>query len=308
MRFAIVGAGGVGGYLGVRLTQAGHDIAYLARGRSLAALRDTGISLESPHGPVRLGPQRASDDAAELGAADAVIVTVKLYDLADIAPRLAPLIGPGAAVLPLQNGVESHSILSAALGPAAALKGVVSIKSFLTAPAAVMCKSPFCRIRFGEADGRNSDRSRRLAEALNGCIGVSADMPASIDAEIWQKFIMLASFSAVSCLARATIGEVLDSADARSLVLEAAQEAMAVARAQGVALPADINDVVMRQVRDMPREGRPSMLEDLESGRRLELPYLSGTVVRLGRAAGILTPIHDTAYRVLAMHTGGKPG
>jgi len=308
MRFAIVGAGGVGGYLGVRLTQAGHDVAYLARGRSLAALRDTGILLESPHGPVRLGPQRASDDATALGPADAVIVTVKLYDLTDIAPKLAPLLGRDAAVLPLQNGVESHSILAAALGPAAALKGVVSIKSFLTAPGVVMCKSPFCRIRFGEADGSMSDRVQRIADALNDCIGVSAEMPASIDGEIWLKFLMLASFSAVSCLARATIGEVLDSAEARALVLEAAQEAMAVARAQGVALPADSNDVVMRQVRDMPREGRPSMLEDLESGRPLELPFLSGTVVRLGRAAGIPTPIHDTAYRALAMHAGGKPG
>jgi len=306
MRFVIVGAGGVGGYLGVRLAQAGHDVAYLVRGRSLAALRETGISLENPQGTVRLGPQRASDDAGALGAADAVVATVKLYDLAEVAPKLAPLIGAETAVLPLQNGVESHAILAAALGPAAPLKGVVSVKSSLAAPGAVVCKSQFCRIKFGEADGRKSARTLRLAEALNRCIGITAETPDNIDGDVWLKFIMLTSFSAVACLARATIGAVLDDDAARSLVFEAAREAMAVARAQGVALPTDIDGVVTRQVRDMPRDGRPSMLEDLEAGRRLELPYLSGTVVRLGRAAGIPTPIHDVAYRALTMHAAGR--
>lgn len=310
MRFVIVGAGGVGGYLGVRLTQAGHAVAYLVRGRSFDALRATGIVLEAPQGTVRLGPQIASNDAtklaADFGAADCLIATVKLYDLADVAPKLAPLSGPETCILPLQNGVESHAILAAALGASAPLKGVVSIKSSLAGPGAIVCKSAFCRIKFGEADSRRSARAERLAAALNGCLGVSAELSPNIDTAIWSKFVMLTSFSAVACLARAPIGQVLEDDAARALMFEAVREAAAVARAKGISLPSDIEDLVMRQVRDMPREGRPSMLEDLEAGRRLELPFLSGAIVRMGRASGVSTPVHDVAYRALSMHSRGR--
>jgi 2-dehydropantoate 2-reductase len=308
MKIVIVGAGGVGGNLGVRLAEAGHDVAYLVRGRSLAALRSTGISLASPLGDVTLGPQRAGDDAAELGMADAVVVTVKLYDLADLAPRLAPLVGPETAVLPLQNGVEAHEILAASLGAAAVMKGMVSVKSTLTAPGHVACKSGFCRIRFGAAAPRSHARAQRLGAALNSGRGVEATLSDDVDSDVWLKFVMLTAFSAVACLARATIGEVLGNAASRALVLEAAEEAAAVGRARGIALPADISAVTLRQVADMPRDGRPSMLEDLLAGRRLELPWLSGAVMRLGEAAGVPTPFHATAYRALAMHAGGAPG
>jgi 2-dehydropantoate 2-reductase len=145
----------------------------------------------------------------------------------------------------------------------------------------------------------------RIAAALNGCVGVSAEMPANIDADIWSKFVMLASFSAVACLARASIGQVLASEAARTLMFEAVREAAAVARATGISLPGEIDELVMKQVRDMPREGRPSMLDDLEAGRRLELPFLSGAVARMGRAVGIATPVHDMAYRALSMHERG---
>ncbi|MCW5770680.1 MAG: 2-dehydropantoate 2-reductase [Rhodospirillaceae bacterium] len=307
MNIVIAGAGGVGGYLGVRLAQAGHAVAYFVRGRNLAALRDVGIELQAPDGVVSLGPQRASDEAAALGPADAVIATVKLYDLADLAAQLKPLVGPETAVLPLQNGVEARDVLAAALGAEAVLAGMVSIKSSLAAPGIVACKSTFCRIRFGAVDTRSRRRAEALGAALNGCVGVDAVLSADVEADVWLKFVMLTSFSAVACLARATIGEVLANAEARALVLDAAEEAASVGRARGIALPADIAAETLRQVADMPRDGKPSMLEDLLAGRRLELPYLSGAVMRLGAAAGIPTPIHATAWRALAMHANGAP-
>jgi 2-dehydropantoate 2-reductase len=306
MRVVMVGAGGVGGYLGVRLAAAGHEVGWLARGETLAVLREQGVVLEAPQGIVRLPPQRASDDAAALGRAEAVIVTVKLYDLAAVATRLRPLLGDDTAVLPLQNGVDAHGILAEALPGAAPLKGTVSIKSSRTAPGRIVAKSDFCRIKLGEADGRPSARIERLAAALNGCVGVSAALVPDIEAELWRKFVMLASFSAVACLARATIGQVLASPEARALLLEAAEEAAAVGRARGVALPADTAGAIAAQTRDMPPDGRPSMLEDLEAGRPLELAYLSGAVVRLGREAGVPTPFHATAHRALAMHERGR--
>jgi 2-dehydropantoate 2-reductase len=306
MKFVIAGAGGVGGYIGVRLAEAGRDVAWLVRGNSLAALRGSGITLKAPQGEVKRGPQKASDRAEELGKADAVIVTVKLYDLEALAPRLAPLLGPDTAVVPLQNGVEAHAMLAKVLPGARPLKGTVSIKSSLAAPGVVDAKSEFCRMRFGEADGEPSARTQRLAETMSAAVGVSAVASPEIELDLWRKFVMLTSFSATACLARAPIGRVLDDAGAHAFALEAAREAAAVGRARGVKLPADIVEATLAQVVGMPRDGKPSMLEDLEAGRRLELPWLSGAVVRLGKEAGVSTPLHTMVCRVLGMHVNGR--
>jgi 2-dehydropantoate 2-reductase len=308
LKFAIIGAGGVGGYLGVRLAQAGHELGWLARGNALAALRERGIALESPSGKAQLGPQRASDDAAALAAAgpvDVVIVAVKLYDLAAVAARIEPLVASRTRLLPLQNGVEAHAMLSSALPAATVLKGTVSIKSFARAPAEIVAKSDFCKIRIGGGSGPEVEA---LVAALNGCEAVSATFSPAIELDLWSKFVMLASFSAVSCMARATIGEVLGNAGAYRLLLDAAEEAAAVGRALGVELPQDIAALVELHTRDMPKAGRPSMLEDLDAGRPLELEFLSGAVVRLGAKAGVPAPIHEVAYKALLMHAhGGQP-
>ena len=299
MKFVIVGAGGVGGNIGARLIEAGHGVAWLARGRNLAALR-AGLLLESPLGNLELGAQEASDDARRLAPPDAVIVAVKMYSLAALAAHLAPLAARGTLFLPLQNGIEAHSVLSAALPQAQVVKGMASTKSQLAAPGRVVCKSGFCRMRIG---GHASTEA--LASALNSGKGLTATVSQAIDADLWRKFVMLASFSAVSCLARATIGQVLENAASRALLLDAVAEAARVGRACSVDLPSDVAELVDSQVKDLPRDGRPSMLEDLEGGRPLELEFLSGAVVRLGAARNVPTPIHDFARRALAMHAQG---
>ena len=300
MRFVIAGAGGVGGAIGARLVEAGHDVAWLARGANGDALR-RGLRLQSPLGDLELGPQKAAEAAGELGPADVVIVAVKMYGLAQLARDLRPL--GEACFLPLQNGIEAHDMLAAALPGAGVLKGMVSVKSHLAAPGLVVCKSGFCRIRFGgEA---HSERLAAIEAALNSGKGIRAVVSPHIETDLWRKFVMLTSFSAVSCLARASIGEVLESPEAYGLLLEAAEEAVAVARAEGVSFKDGAEELVQSQVRDLPREGRPSMLEDLEAARPLELDFLSGAVSRLGRRHGVPTPIHTMAYRALAMRRAG---
>ena len=298
MRFVIAGAGGVGGTLGARLIEAGHRVAWLARGANLAAMRE-GFRLRSPLGDLNLGRQEAGDDPRKLGPADAVVVTVKTYSLAELAPRLAPLAGPDSVVLPLQNGIDAHDVLAAALPGTRVLKGMVSVKAHLEKPGTVVCGSGFCRMRFG---------GQRRAAAGGGDQpgqGLSAVVSADIDADVWRKFVMLASFSAVSCLTRGNIGQVLDDPSAYGLLLEGAGEAMAVARARGVLLEGSAQEIVDAQVRDLPRAGKPSMLEDLLAGRPLEVDSLSGTVTRLGAQYGVPTPFHAMAARILAMHGKG---
>jgi 2-dehydropantoate 2-reductase len=302
----IIGAGGVGGVLGLRLAQAGHDVRFLVRGRTCEALRSRGLTVITPAGPAKLAKVTASDNASELGPCDLVVVTVKNYDLEAIAPKLAPLLAKHTAVLPLQNGVDAYDILSEALKHDLILKGTVSIKSHVEEPGVVVCKSPFCRIKLGPGNAKGSEASNKIAAMLAATDGIEAALSPDIDRDLWMKFVMLASFSAVSCMARASIGEVHGNPEAYAIVVRATQEACAVGRAMGVDLPSDIEQLVYTQIKDMPKDGRPSMLEDLEAGRRLELPWLSGAVMRLGAKAGIATPIHSLANALLSIHAQGS--
>ena len=283
MHFVIVGAGGVGGNLGARLAEAGHRVAWLVRGRSLEALRK-GLALKSPLGDLSLGPQEASDDAADLASPDAVIVTVKLYDLAAVSKSLEIFKRDRTLFLPLQNGVEARPLLQAALPGASVLGGMVSTKAYLEAPGRIVCKSGFSRIRLG------GPQAQVLAAALETGKGVSAAVSEDIETDVWRKFVMLAGMSAVSCVHRATIGAVLR--EHREEMLAAVTEALQVARALGVRLEGTAWEIAEPQVRDMPPDGKPSMFEDLEAGRRLEIDFTSGTLVRLGQKHGVPTPVH----------------
>lgn len=305
MIVTIVGAGGVGGYIGMRLAQAGNDVRFLARGHTLEALRKNGLRVETPGGVSTL-PKVVAGSAAELGPADVVIVTVKVYDLAGVAPALKPLLRDGTAVLPLQNGVDAHGMIADATGHDGVLKGTVSIKSHVAEPGVVVCKSPFCRIKLGPGRPGDAGKAETVAGLLDRCEGIEARLSSDIDRDLWLKFLMLSSFSAAACMARATIGQVRASPSAYALVVQAAEEAAAVGRALGVDLPRDIENAVHKQIVDMPPDGRPSMLEDLDAGRRLELDWLSGAVVRLGEKAGVPTPIHRVAHAALSIHAQGR--
>ncbi|MCW5770168.1 MAG: 2-dehydropantoate 2-reductase [Rhodospirillaceae bacterium] len=300
MKFAIYGVGGVGGYLGVRLVQAGHEVGFVARGKNLAALRERGLSLTSPLGNAQTGPLRASDDPAALGVADAVIVTTKLYDLAAAAERMRPLVGPNTLVVPVQNGVEARDLLVSALPPEAVLKATIYIASFLLAPGEISHRSNFCRLRFAAAAGYDRPEVAALAAALNAAPGVEAAVSPNIDLDLWRKLVMLASFSAVACVKRQPVGPVLDDPETFALFRQALAETVAVGRAEGVALPDDIEAATIAQMRQFPANAKPSMLEDLEAGRPVELDYLSGAVVRLGLKHGVPTPFHTSAYAQLS--------
>ena len=305
MIVTIVGVGGVGGYIGLRLAESGDDVRFLARGRTVDALRSRGLSVATPAGIRTLSDVRVSESASDLGQADLIIVTVKIYDLAAVAKTLGPLLGRETAVLPLQNGVDAHDIITEALQHDLVLKGTVSIKSHVSAPGVIVCKSPFCRIKVGPGHPSAAIKAAAVAEHLKQSDGIDAVFSRHIDRELWLKFLMLSSFSAVSCMARATIGEVRANRDAYALVVDAAEEATRVGRALGIDLPNDIGEAVYKQIVDMPRDGRPSMLEDLEAGRRLELDWLSGAVVRLGAKVGVPTPIHSVAHAALSIHAQG---
>lgn len=304
LRIVIVGAGGVGGYFGARLLASGAQVAFIARGAHLDAIRRHGLRVESPKGHLHLTGVQASDDPSGLGPADVVLMAVKMYDLESAAARvLPPLLGPETVVVTLQNGVEAVDIVRRSVGDARVAGGVAYVVAAVAEPGVIRHVS-LDELIFGELDGRRSARLERLAEACRAA-GFSARVSDAIEVEIWSKFSRLSVFSGVTAVTRSPIGVIRSDPDLMRMLQEACEEAMAVARARGVALPDVLMRDVLQMVHALPYEAKSSMLEDLERGRPLELPWLSGAVVRLGAAAGVPTPIHRFISTVLKPHAHG---
>jgi 2-dehydropantoate 2-reductase len=299
----MIGAGGVGGYFGARLAAAGEDVTFIARGAHLAALRANGLRLQSPKGDLHLTTVNATDSTASVGPVDVVLVTVKMYDLEAAAVTLPPLLGPDTVVVTLQNGVEAVDLVAGHVGRHHIAGGVAYVAAVIIEPGTIRHTSLDALI-FGELDGRRSDRLIRL-EAACGRAGFSARVSEHIEIDLWSKFSRLSVFSGMTAVTRSPIGVLRGDPELLALLQSACEETIRVGRARGVALPDLVMTEIMQMVEGLPHHAKASMLEDLERGRRLELPWLSGAVVRLGREAGVPTPIHAFIATVLKPHVNG---
>ncbi len=306
MKVAVMGCGGVGGYFGARLAAAGCDVAFIARGTHLDAIRTSGLRVRSPLGDVHVAPARATAEPADIGPVDIVLFATKLYDTESAGRACAPLLGPDTAVISLLNGVDSEDELAAMLGPAHVAGGVAYISAAIAEPGVIEHHGSFARMAFGERDGQ---RSRRLAAFLDTATaaGIDAHLSDDIEAAIWAKFVFLASFAAVTALTRLPIGPIRDVPQTLALLEDAVAEAIAVARAKGVELGADAARKSLETIDGLPGHMKSSMLVDLERGNRLELDWLSGAVCRLGADLGVATPVHRTTLAALKPYAAGTP-
>lgn len=299
MRIAVLGAGGVGGYYGGLLARAGHEVAMLARGAHLDALRARGLEVRTPEGTFTVAVE-ASDDPRELGAADLAIVAVKNYALQEIVPAAKLLAESGAIVLPLLNGVEAAERLVAAGVPdGQVLGGLTEISAARVGPGIVERRSAFQRVVVGERAGGLSERAERIAAAFREA-GADARASADITADLWRKLAFIATMSAACGLARSSVGPIRRAPLGRLLIERALREVLAVARARGVALTGNEEAETLRFIDSLPDPIKPSFLLDLESGGPTEIDDLSGAVSRLGRQAGVETPVHDVATAALS--------
>ena len=298
MRIAMLGAGGIGGYYGGLLARAGHDVAFVARGAHLAALQQAGLRVESVHGDFAIEGIEATDDPAQVGIVDLVLVTVKSYDLDQAAEAAHPLLGPETVVLPLLNGLDAADRLADRLGQRLVLAGLTHISSSIASPGLIRQVSPLRRITLGERDGTVSARAERVRDALSAS-GIEAVLTPDINVALWEKFLFIASISGICCLARQPIGPVMNTRETRELYLDALREIEALARARQVGLASNVVERTLQLTDSFDPQTRPSMLVDLQAGRRLELDALSGTVVRYGQETGVATPLHRVVYAVL---------
>ena len=306
MRIAVVGAGGVGGGYGAALAKAGADVTFIARGAHLAAMKGKGLKVESARGDTHLVPTQATDDPKTVGPVDVVLFCVKLWDVESAGQAIKPMVAADTAVIPLQNGVDAAERLAPILGKDAVMGGVANISATITEPGVIRQTGTVMRMVFGELDGRKSARAEAFA-AICQKAGIEGVASPAILTDLWMKFILLASNAGIMALARLPVGKLRDDPDMAPWFTTAYEEVAAVGRAAGVALPADAVDKTLNFNRNAPPQLMPSMAVDLLRGNRIELPWLSGKVVELGRKLGVPTPTHAFMYAALKPYVMGRP-
>ena len=304
MHIAIMGSGGVGGYAGARLHAAGERVAFIARGAHLDAMRKDGLRIDTPDHPVRLDAVTATDNPADVGPVDLVLFCVKLWDTESAARAMAPMIGPHTRVLTLQNGIDSRDLLGRHVPPSQVRGGVIYVSAVIDRPGVIRSPGGLHRIVADAAEGDPVMTAFR--DACANATALEATLTNEIDVAVWEKFIALASLSGATSLLRASMGPILAHAESRQLQRQLVDEAIAVARAAGIAVRDDLADEIMTKLAAMPGTFRSSMSEDLERGKPLELRWLSGRVHALGLQYGVPTPAHSVVYRALALHEHGK--
>jgi len=301
VHIAIMGSGGIGGYLGIRLAAAGEDVGFIARGAHLDVMRHQGLRLASPLGDVELKEVTATDTPSELGTADVVIFTVKLYDSESAAAAIVPLVGPLTRVVTLQNGIDGVGILARHVPRPQVIGGVAYISTYLERPGLIAHPGGSSRFLIG---GRGDATMEALCEA-SARAGIDVATIDDIDQAIWTKFVTLSAFSGATSLTRSGIGAIMADPQAKLLIEQLREEAMAVAAAAGHPMPQGFVENVEALWRTFPPETQSSMSNDLARGKRIEVAWLSGRVHALGLELGVPTPGHTSVYRALHLHADG---
>ena len=299
-----MGAGGVGGYFGARLLQAGHDVVFFARGRHLEAIRSKGLTLKSTHGDANL-KVKVFQNPAETEPVDLVIFAVKLWDTESAAAMLRPVVAKHTAVIPFQNGVESVERVARIFPKEQVLGGSAYIATRISAPGVIEHIGQMARMQFGPV----MPSQRAVAEEfLKACksASINAEIPDDIVRSIWEKFVFLVAVSGATAVARAPLGVVRADPDLRRLFEQAMRETWTLGRARGVKLADDYVEMRMQFLETLPYEMKASMAHDMEAGGKLEAQWLCGAVARMAREAGLNAPVNETVYAALKPYVNGK--
>ncbi len=300
MKIAVFGAGGVGGYFGGRLAQAGHDVTFIARGKHLGAIKNGGLRVESINGDFIIPQAKATDDPSGIGEMDLVLVSVKAWQVLDAAHAIKPMIGGTSTVLPLENGIEAAAELAVVLGSQHIVGGLCKIISYIGEPGLIRHVGAKPYIAVGELDGSDSPRVGEICDAFDSA-GVSIEKMDNIQAAIWEKFLFIASWSGVGAVTRAPVGAIRTYQPTRELLARSMKEITRLAIAQGVVLPDDVIEKNVNFIDSLPPESTTSMQRDIQDGRPSELEAQCGAVVRLGEQHNIATPVNSFIYHSLSL-------
>ena len=298
MKIAVIGAGGVGGYFGGRLAQAGIDTTFIARGATLDALRTKGLRVESIHGDFLIEHPQATDDPRSVGEVDAILLAVKAWQIPEAAERAKPMLGPNTIVVPLENGIDAPEVLAAILGPDHAAGGLCAIVSFIVAPGHIRHAAFDPMIMFGELGNRRTERVENLLQAFRKT-NITAEVPQDIHRSMWTKFLFIATMSGIGALTRVPIGVWRSMPEIRAIVTDSLGEVVALANARGIDLGADAVEKTWERYDAMAPESTASLQRDVIAGRPSVLDAQLGTIVRLGSEHAINTPVTTFIYHSL---------
>ena len=305
-RIAIVGAGGVGGPFGSALARGGHDVTFIARGEHLKAIQETGLHVDGARGSFHLHPAKATDDPASVGPVDYVLFTPKLWDVEATGMFIKPMVGPETAVIPIQNGIDAADRLKPILGEGHVMGGGAAISALIEGPGRIQQVGGFQHFTFGELDGSVSPRAERL-KALCDASDLDATLSTEIVEALWAKFVFIVGTATLTAATRQWLTASFEDADLRAALMTVMAEATAVGQACGVVLPDDFPDQRMAFAESQGGAWIASMAADLLRGNRLELPWLTGKVVELGREKGVPTPVTHALYAILKPYIDGTP-
>lgn len=306
MRVAVMAAGAVGGYFGGRLAAAGHDVTFIARGAHRDAMRRDGLKIESGLGDLHLKSVNVTDDPRQVGPVDVVLFAVKLWDTEVAGEQTRPMVGPNTRVITLQNGVDSVERLAPMLGEDVTIAGTTYVVSTIAGPGVIRHTGATAKIVCGPLDSRPDPILADYVAQMKAA-KIDATLSDHMLVDLWKKFIVLTGTSGITASTRQPLGVVRDDEDMRALFYKLMYETIAVGRAAGVELPPDLTADIDRSVAAFPPTMRASMANDLAAGNRLELDWLAGKVVALGRKYAVPTPAQEAVYAILKPYRLGRP-
>lgn len=299
MKIVVFGTGGVGGYFGGRLAQKGEDVTFIARGAHLAALRETGLRVESVDGDFAVHPVKVTDSSQTIHETDLILLAVKAWQLDDAILQMKPLVGENTMILPLLNGMEHMDKLFAAYGAKHVLGGMCRISAVIGGPGLIRHVGIKPYIAYGEWDNSKSERILKLDELFKSINGIAAEISADIQTAMWEKFIFISGTSGVGAYTRQTMGEYRSNPETRAMLFASMDETAAVARARGVPIAENFVEATMQRIDSLPADVTASMQKDMMAGRPSELNEQTGAVIRMGKAAGVPTPTQEKLFAAL---------
>jgi 2-dehydropantoate 2-reductase len=298
MKVAVIGAGAVGGYFGGRLAASGSEVVFLVRGKTLEALRAGPLRVQSIGGNFEVSV-RATDDPAEVGEVDAVLVAVKAWQVPEAAAAIQKMPGGKSVVVPLQNGMEAPTALAAVLGPGRVAGGLCRIVAKANGPGQIDHFWAEPSLAFGELESlTNAQVLTQLRDAFVAA-GVRCELSGDIARVMWGKFLFIAPWGSLGAVTQLPIGPLREAGDSRGRLVQALHEVAAIASAEGSDLGADSVSKTLAILDALPEDTIPSMQRDIMAGRPSELEAQTGAIVRFGRKTSVPTPVHDSIYAEL---------
>ncbi len=298
MRILIYGAGGIGGYFGGRLAQAGNSVSIIARGNHLKAIKKDGLIVESINGDFKVIPRLITDKLAEVEEPELIILGVKSWQIQDVAKELKLVIHKNTMVLPLQNGASNVENLNEVLPKENIIGGLCHIVSFVSAPGKIKHVGFEPRVTFGELDNSKSSRIQELEKVFTKA-GITNIVPEDINLEIWKKFLFITTISALGGLTRVSLGEMRESIYLMDLMRKTAEEIKNVANGKGIALNDEHINAVFGVINSLDPETTASTQRDIMEGKPSELENFNGYIVQEGKRLGISTPVNQFIYECL---------